>query len=789
MKNIKTMKMKTIAKLLAILLVLIVECNEKDANAQTYCNPLNISYRFCLDRPSRREAADPLIVLYKDNYYLFASRSGGYWYSSDLLNWNFVPITNLQIENYAPAAMVLRDSLYFLPSGTNYIYRSGDPKNPAAWVAASTAFPTTLNSDASLLADTDGKVYLYYGVSNVTPIYGIELDNKVFKAVGKAVTALSGNPGLHGWETPGDYNQIPNAPWIEGSWMNKINGKYYLQYAGPGTEFKAYSDGVYVSDNPLGPFTYAENNPFSEKPEGFICGAGHSGTFADKYGNYWHISTMTISVKHMFERRLGLFPVAVDNDGVLYTNTVFGDYPMTVPDHKITDIYELNTGLMLLSYNKKIEVSSSNDTFPANLASDENIRTYWSAKTGNAGEWLMIDLDTVCAVRALQVNLAESNPHMFGRDTVKGFQFLVEYSNDKTSWLTLWDKTTNEEDLTHQFITFDTAVKAQYIKVTNYRVPSGEFAISDLRVFGTGKIGKPGKVSSFSAIRETYDLRHVTLIWNKQPRATGYMIRYGAQPDKLYQSYQVYSDTSITIRKLNVSQTYYFRIDAFGEDGVTTGESYEIPVIKHSVIEAEKYSGQSGIKTEYCMEGTLDVTNIAGGDYIYFDSIDFGTSTATLDLRVASAKNDTIEVGSIEIRIGSADGTLLGTAKVYGTGNAQLYKTINCALTGASGLQKVYLVFRLNPSSSYRINWLELKDRTVGIHKTIDKKYGMHTNQNNNQLIIEGLQTTTELTIWNMSGQKIMAAKTSGILDISNLKTGIYLVQIGKEQPLKFVKQ
>ncbi len=57
---------------------------------QTFCNPLNISYRFTLDKPSRRAAADPVIVLFKDNYYLFATASGGYWHSKDLLNWNFV---------------------------------------------------------------------------------------------------------------------------------------------------------------------------------------------------------------------------------------------------------------------------------------------------------------------------------------------------------------------------------------------------------------------------------------------------------------------------------------------------------------------------------------------------------------------------------------------------------------------------------------------------------------------------------------------------------------------------
>ena len=44
-------------------------------------------------------------------------------------------------------------------------------------------------------------------------------------------------------------------PYIEGAWMDKRCGKYYLQYACPGTQFNTYSDGVYVSDNPLGPFT------------------------------------------------------------------------------------------------------------------------------------------------------------------------------------------------------------------------------------------------------------------------------------------------------------------------------------------------------------------------------------------------------------------------------------------------------------------------------------------------------------------------------------------------------
>ena len=37
-------------------------------------------------------------------------------------------------------------------------------------------------------------------------------------------------------------------PFIEGPWMDKYQGKYYLQYACPGTEYNTYADGVYISD-------------------------------------------------------------------------------------------------------------------------------------------------------------------------------------------------------------------------------------------------------------------------------------------------------------------------------------------------------------------------------------------------------------------------------------------------------------------------------------------------------------------------------------------------------------
>jgi xylan 1,4-beta-xylosidase len=544
------------------------------SKSQTMCNPLNISYRFCLDKPSRREAADPSVVLFKDKYFLFASKSGGYWYSADLLNWNFVATTGLPIENYAPTAVVIGDSLYFLVSESKSIYRTSDATT-GKWDVVTNTFPLT-STDPMLFADTNGRVYYYYGCSNTNPLRAIELDVKNnFQPIGKPVDCIMSDTSAHGWERPGDYNNGKNSPWIEGSWMNKYNGKYYLQYAGPGTEFKSYADGVYVSDNPLGPFSYAPNNPFSSKPEGFINGAGHGSTFADKYGNYWHIATMTISVKHMFERRLGLFPAGFDSEGNLYTYTGFGDYPFKIPTKKITNVTSLACDWNLLSYKKQAQASSQIDSFPAEFAFDENIRTYWSAKTGNSGEWLSVDIKTVSSLQAIQINFAENNTQVFGRENSLPHQYMVEYSIDNINWKTLLDKRNNDQDLTHPYFELDGSVEARYLKITNYRVPGGTFAISDVRVFGRNSTPKPGKISEIEMYRTNKDSRQIELKFKKQPNVIGYNIRFGQSKNKLYRNYMVYHDTTVTLRSLDAGQKYWFAIDAFGEGGITKGDTIE----------------------------------------------------------------------------------------------------------------------------------------------------------------------------------------------------------------------
>ncbi|MDR3095347.1 MAG: family 43 glycosylhydrolase, partial [Bacteroidales bacterium] len=452
---------------------------------QTICNPIDLSYRFCLDTPSRREAADPSVVLFEGEYYMFASKSGGYFHSTDLVTWNLITSDDLPLENYAPAAVVIRNEIYFITSGCPVVYKTAFPKT-GKWEVVTDKFAIH-DTDPALFLDDDGRLYYYAGCSDVKPTVAVELNPVTFDTIGPLVELVNSDRKKYGWEVPGTNNEDDKRrPWVEGCWMNKYKGRYYLQYANPGTKSKSYNDAVYVSGYPLGPFTIAEHNPFAYKPEGFIAGVGHGCTFQDKYGNYWHMGTSTISVRHVFERRLSLHPVFFDEACNMYACTVFGDYPLIVPDKKVASPEELFPGWMLLSYGKPVHASSTLDEAHApENAANEDIRTWWSAQTGSKDEWLAMDLGAVCDVYALQINFADQDATSLGRADDIYYEYTVEKSTDSLRWEPLVDRSRNAgRDAPHDYIRLPKPSPVRFLRIVNGRVPSGKFALSGLRVFG-----------------------------------------------------------------------------------------------------------------------------------------------------------------------------------------------------------------------------------------------------------------------------------------------------------------
>jgi hypothetical protein len=539
---------------------------------KTFCNPLDLNYRFQFtDSTSYREAADPSVIKYSDKYILFVSHSGGYWYSDDLLGWDYLPVKSLPIEDYAPDAIVINDTVYFTASAAvrKPFYYTTDPFRDN-WTAMRDTLPFAV-WDPHFFLDDDGQKYLYWGCSNFLPIYGVRLNSKM-QAITEPEILIEHNPDKYGWEAPGEQNELTGNGWNEGAWMTKYNNRYYLQYAAPGTEFKTYADGVYTSDSPLGPFEYETYSPFSYKPGGFAGGAGHSSTFQDNYGNYWHISTMSISIRHMFERRLGLFPAAFDKDGVLRTFTVFGDYPTIMPDRKIDFEKEsLFKGWMLLSYKKNAEASSAMENYPVKNAFDEDIRTWWSAITGNNGEWLKVELDDNSTVNAIQVNFADNESNLKPDSKNICYCYRLLASNDGKSWDVIADKSNNTVDACHDYIELEMPVKTKYIKIENVKVPDGKFSIYDLRIFGRREGKVPATIDDFTVIREDADTRKAGLQWPRDENANGFIINYGVDKSKLYSSVMVYDTSSLMLTGLNKDVAYYFSIDAFNESGIAAG--------------------------------------------------------------------------------------------------------------------------------------------------------------------------------------------------------------------------
>ncbi len=211
-----------------------------------------------------------------------------------------------------------------------------------------------------------------------------------------------------------------------------------------------YGDGVYTSDNPLGPFVYAPNNPVSFKPGGFINGAGHGSTVIGPQNKYWHFSSGVVAVNVNWERRINMFPAGFDKDGLMYVNNYFGDYPHYAPS--VAGKHGDFKGWMLLSYKKPVKASSHQMNYIPQNINDENIKTFWLADKNDQSQWIEIDLQKPAKVFAVQVNFADYKSGMYGRYPHLYHRYKIEGSLDGTNWITLVDRSENFKDVPNDYV-------------------------------------------------------------------------------------------------------------------------------------------------------------------------------------------------------------------------------------------------------------------------------------------------------------------------------------------------
>ena len=592
------------------------------------CNPVNINYRYQFNMDPRlhgqmqicREAADPSMILFHGRYYIFASMTLGVWVSDDLAHWeNHRLPKELPLYDYAPDVRVMGDWVYFCASRREENcdrYRTKDILN-GPYEKIEGSFPFW---DPNLFIDDDGRVYFYWGCSNITPIWGVELDPQTMQPISEKRVLVEGHPFEVGYERVGEdnsqlpaseaeidaayaafhkrqgisENQVPEQvkplirgmfsrkPYIEGAWMDKQNGRYYLQYACPGTQYNTYSDGVYVSSSPLGPFTLAGNNPYSYKPGGFLPGAGHGSTMQDEKGAWWHTATMRISMNHDFERRVGIWPAGFDADGELFCNQRYGDWPMTVEGDPWRD-----PAWMLLSAGKKATASSFTEGHEPEKATEENVQTWWRASTTDRTEWLQIDLGRDFDVHAIQINFADDKIDIPCPGQIVGgsqaryieerdltTQWKLTGSIDGKDWFVIEDKSHAQTDLSHDLILREEGIRVRFLRLSDMAVPYGQQpCISGLRVFGLGQGEKPA--APVFTVRRENDL-DMTVSVQSQENTLGYNILFGSSPDKLYHSYMTFKAGDQRIGALIKGRDYFVRVDAFNENGITEGTCVQL---------------------------------------------------------------------------------------------------------------------------------------------------------------------------------------------------------------------
>jgi len=370
------------------------------------------------------------------------------WVSSDEgLTWQHHPL-NVRDIGYAPT-VVKHAGKFWLTASDLELYSADSPLGPFekhGKIRLPKSAEAVGGGDPMLFSDDNDRLFLYWGCTPRMGIWAVELDaNNPAVAISEPVCAIPFRPDLQPWEALGHWNQNTAVGWMEGAWMVKVKGRYYLTYSAGGTEYRTYAMGCYVADHPLGPFKPQKRNPILRTVNGLITGTGHGCIVAGPRDQLWAFYCVRVAVAHPFERRLGFDLAAIDENGELYVPEATS-LPQSLPQKGSGLDQSVSPGWLPLTDGERAVGSSDAPNLPGRLAVDDNLTTWWQPADGDAAPILTANFNAPATVRAMRLIWRD-----VGLDTRTGakpgpFRYRVEVETAPNVWAAIIDRSSSDED-------------------------------------------------------------------------------------------------------------------------------------------------------------------------------------------------------------------------------------------------------------------------------------------------------------------------------------------------------
>ncbi len=434
-----------------------------------YCNPLPM-----MNGAGAVAAGDVTVIRHDGRYYMYCT-GGGAWTSDNLTDWRFQKVAHVPIAPH----VVKYDGAFYMCGNDGPLFKADNPLGPFTEIGDWRNTPDVAGGwngafDVDIFVDDDETPYLYYPGRGVSGIYVVPLDPEDLRRFAGPPQHLFGFDPDHVWERYGESNEYTDVAWVEGPWLEKHEGTYYLEYSASGTQWKTYAEGYYTAPSPLGPFTYAPNNPLLRKTDGLVTGTAHGSIVEGPDQHLWQFYTIVLS-NPPGGRRVGMDPVAFDEAG--HMSVCISDTPRWAPGVVADPARDGDSGSIPVSINKVRSMnaasrfSSERPGHYAAYAVDDATGTWWEPSPSDAQPTLTVDLgpatrfDVVQLFTVDSVRLLFKGARRFGRapaavsppstaapagavaasglPPTDAYQYKIDVSTDGGTFVTVLDQSRN----------------------------------------------------------------------------------------------------------------------------------------------------------------------------------------------------------------------------------------------------------------------------------------------------------------------------------------------------------